>query len=148
MKIEIDQSGKIENTEKDTVIAFSNGISKSILIKAKDKREIQVFFRKAEKSKIFTYKLFSVLIFILIRPYIEKITEIIIDIEYPGKSDLIKIFLLERIRKINPNFSARDISFKLVGKNSGAHIVAYGVFAKGKSPDKVVSLKEVSRNLL
>jgi hypothetical protein len=148
MKIEIDQSGKVENTEKDTVVAFSNGVSKSILIKARDKREIQIFFRRAGKSKIFAYKLFSVLIFILIKPYINKITEIIIDIEYPGKGDLIKIFLLERMRKIEPSFSAKDISFKLVGKKSGAHIVAYEVFARGKMPDKTVSFKEASRNLL
>ena len=35
MIIEIDQSGKIENTSKNTAIAFSNDISGSILIPAK-----------------------------------------------------------------------------------------------------------------
>lgn len=34
----IDQSGRIEYTSHDTVIAFSNGIKKAILVKAKEKR--------------------------------------------------------------------------------------------------------------
>lgn len=148
MNIEIDQSGKIENTEKDTVIAFSNGISASILIRAKDKREIQSVFRQGGKSKIFIYKLFSVLIFILVKPYVKKIEEIIIDTEYPGRGDLIKIFLLERIRKIKPEFSAKDIYFKAVGKKSKAHIKAYETFAKGKKPDKIALLQDTLKNLL
>ena len=65
MKIEVDQSIKIENTEKDTVVAFSNGVYGSIIISAKDKREIQEVFRKTGKRMIFAYKLFAILIFIL-----------------------------------------------------------------------------------
>lgn len=38
MQIEIDQSGKIEDTRKDTVLAFSNGKNYSILIPAEVKR--------------------------------------------------------------------------------------------------------------
>lgn len=53
MNIEIDQSGKIENTNKDTVIAFSDDTCGSILIKAVDKREIQKIFRDIGKSRIF-----------------------------------------------------------------------------------------------
>ena len=53
MRIEIDQSGKIENTNKNTIIAFSNNKFKSIFISAKDKREIQKFFRRIGKPRIF-----------------------------------------------------------------------------------------------
>ncbi|MCG2700747.1 hypothetical protein L6267_01100 [Candidatus Parcubacteria bacterium] len=68
MKIEIDQSGKIENTGKDTIIAFSNGSFGSISISAKDKREIQRIFRKIGKPRVFVYRVFAVLIFLLINP--------------------------------------------------------------------------------
>lgn len=66
MVIEIDQSEKIEYTHKNTVVAFSNGISGSIIIKSKEKRKIQEIFRKAGKPKIFVYDLFAALIFILL----------------------------------------------------------------------------------
>ncbi|MCX6810253.1 MAG: hypothetical protein NTY30_00740 [Candidatus Berkelbacteria bacterium] len=52
MKIEIDQSGKIEETGKPTVIAFSNGKSASIIISAKDKKLVQTVFRKIGQPKI------------------------------------------------------------------------------------------------
>jgi len=42
-------------------MAFTEEISKSLLIKAKDKREIQKIFRQIGKSRIFIYKLFSIL---------------------------------------------------------------------------------------
>ena len=73
MIIEIDQSGKIENTSKNTVIAFSNEIFGSILVKAKDKREIQKIFRKIGKPRIFVYRLFAILIFLLIKNHLKKI---------------------------------------------------------------------------
>jgi len=63
MKIEIDQSGKIEDTSKNTIIAFSNGKFKSIFISAREKRELQKFFRRIGKPRIFVYRVFAILIF-------------------------------------------------------------------------------------
>ena len=41
MKIEIDQSGKVEETNKPTVIGFSNSLQRTILITAKEKQKLQ-----------------------------------------------------------------------------------------------------------
>jgi len=46
MKIEIDQSGKIEETNVDTVIALSNGVKFSVRIHRRTKRRLQEEFRK------------------------------------------------------------------------------------------------------
>ena len=136
MKIEIDQSGKIENTNKDTVIAFSDDNFGSLLIKAKDKREIQEIFRQAGKPRVFIYKLFTILIFLLIKNHLKKVEEIVIDEEYPGKSALIKDLLLREIRKIRPRFPKENISFRQIGKKSKAHNIAYNTFKKKRKTDK------------
>lgn len=145
MIIEVDQSGKIENTNKNTIIAFSNEIFGSILISTKDKREIQKIFRKIGKPKMFVYKLFAILTFLLLKKHLKKIDQIIIDEEYPGKSVLIKDYLLREIRKVRPNFSKENISFRAVGKRSKAHYLAYGVAIGKKLPDKTVNVKEILR---
>lgn len=143
MEIEVDQSGKIENTSKNTIIAFSNNIFESIFIDAKDKREIQKVFRRAGKSRIFVYKLFVILIFLLVKKHLKKIEHIIIDDEYPGKDYLIKNFLFQEINKINPSFSADNITIKRIGKKSKAHYIAYGVAIGKRLPDKRVNVKEI-----
>ena len=143
MNIEIDQSLKIECTEKDTVVAFSDHIFASILIRAKDKREIQKIFRNINQSKVFVYKLFAVLIFILIKDYLNKITEIIIDEEYPGKNKIITDSLMREIKNVKPDFDRSNIIFQQIGKNSKAHFVAWGVAMNKKLPDRVLGLKEI-----
>lgn len=143
MRIEIDQSGKIENTSKNTIIAFSNGVFKSILIRATDKRKIQKIFRESGRARIFVYRLFAVLIFVLIKKHIKTINQIVIDEEYPGKSGVIKNFLLQEIRKVQPNFSKEIVSFQRITKKSKAHYLAYGVAIGKKLPDETVALKEI-----
>ncbi|TSC93807.1 MAG: Uncharacterized protein CEN87_757 [Parcubacteria group bacterium Licking1014_1] len=145
MKIEIDQSGKIENTSKDTVIAFSNRVFGSIIFKARNKREVQKIFRKTGKHRIFVYHLFAILIFLLIKNHIKEIDQIIIDNEYPGKSATIKDFLLREIRKKQPGFSKDNVLFNNIGKKSRAHYIAYGVAIGKKLSDKEISIKEVLR---
>jgi len=44
MKIEIDQSGKVEETQHDTVVAFSNGIFYSV-------NKFKKFFEKWKNRK-------------------------------------------------------------------------------------------------
>jgi hypothetical protein len=148
MRIKIDQSGKTEDTSKDTVIAFSDGKAKSLVIRAKDKREIQRFFRRIGKPRIFIYRVFAILVFLLIKDYLKEIDEIVIDEEYSGKESLIKNFLLEEIQKVNPGFPKGHIRFQRIGKKSKAHFVAYGVFKGKRKADIEVSATKVLKILI
>jgi len=143
MNIEIDQSGKIENTSKNTIVGFSNSVSKSIIIYAKDKKKLQELFREAGKHRIFVYRVFAILIFILIKDYLNKIKEIVIDEEYPGKFNLIKNYLYREITLIDPDFSIERIVFKRIGKKSRAHYVAYGTAIGKRKADKTVNAKDI-----
>lgn len=124
MRIEIDQSGKIEDTHKLTVLAYSNKISKSILITARDKQAIQKYYRSVGQPKIFVYKLFAVLIYVLIEDKLPKINQVIIDKEYLGYEKLIRSFILEIIKKKKRKINKELFQFNLIGKKSKAHQIA------------------------
>jgi len=143
MKIEIDQSSKIEYTSKDTVVAFSNGKQKALLIRASDKREIQKVFREAGKPDMFVYKTFAILIYFLIKKDIKDIQEIVIDKEYPGKEYLIKHLFLQILRGQKKAIDKENIYFKQIGKKSKAHEKAINTFQGKIKPDIVVSFKEI-----
>ena len=147
MNIEIDQSGKIEDTSKNTVVAFSNSKSGSIFISARDKREIQNFFREIGKPRVFIYKTFAILIFLLIKDDLKKINWIIIDEEYPGKENLIKNYLIQEIRKAQLGFRSDNILFKQIGKKSKAHSVGYLTYAGKISPTKKIKARELLKIL-
>lgn len=145
MIIEIDQSGKVEETAKDTVVAFANGIVKSIKLPRREKRKLQKFFRDIGKGKFFVPKVFSVLIFVLIRPYIPKLERIIIDEEYSGYEHLIRNLICELVRIKNPKFESDRIVFKQIGKKSPAHHVAYRTFRKLKKPNISVTAQDIMK---
>lgn len=48
MVCEIDQSGKVEDTQKLTVVCFANGKAKTLLISAKEKRKVLIAMREAD----------------------------------------------------------------------------------------------------
>lgn len=66
MNYQIDQSGKIEQTNKRTVIALSNFVQATIMLKAKDKRDLQEIYRLAGKPKVFSTQVFAALTYLLI----------------------------------------------------------------------------------
>ncbi|MBU2544984.1 hypothetical protein KKC65_00805 [Patescibacteria group bacterium] len=142
MHIKIDQSGKVEDTKANTVVAFSNGKRKSILINRKEKRELETIFRKNNKSKVFIFKTFAILIFLLIKDDLIEIQHISIDLEYPGKDYLIKDYLLTMIRKYR-SFDKRDIAFTRVDRKTKAHELAINVYRNHIKPDIIVDKKDV-----
>lgn len=146
MKIYIDQSWKIEDTNKQTVIAYSNLTgtkNKSITISASDKKEVQKIFRRAGKPDIFIYKTFAILIFLLIKNDLKSIDEIIIDMEYVSREPVIKKFLLELIRRNGRKFESEKISFTQIGKKNPAHNAAISVFRKRKKPNIKANYKDI-----
>lgn len=122
MSVEIDQSGKIEDTARDTVLAASNGEKHSVIIFARDKRKLQEKFRLAGKPELFVYAVFATVLYFLVK--LLKNKRVVVDIEYFGKTDTIQKMVTALNKEINTEW-------KLIGKNSPAHDLAYKIL-KGK----------------
>lgn len=127
MRIEIDQSGKLENTNISTVVGFSNGKTKSIIISSREKIRLQKYFRDIGKRKAYIYFSFATMIFLLLKDEY-KIDEIIIDTEYPGQGHLIKSHLLQLFSSRKNRVSKDQIYFSQIGHKSYAHHVSVGSF--------------------
>ena len=145
MHIEVDQSGKIEQLDKDSVIAFSNKNQYSVLIPKSIKQEIYKLYKG--KVKELRYRLFSIGIYYCLRDYIKEKKLITICCEYQGKENLIKSFLLGYIRESYPIIDAKIIRFGRLGKNSNAHAVAIDVYRGNRKPNKILSSTEVKKLL-
>ena len=90
MRVEIDQSGKIGDTKIATAPAFFNDVSYSIYISAVTKRRLIQNLRTPENSRVFYFRAFAFLLFILLRNHLNKIETICIDEEYSGREGEIK----------------------------------------------------------
>ncbi len=141
MSYQIDQSGKIEQTSKNTVIALSNSIHATILLKAKDKRDLQKVYKAAGKPKIFSIQVFSALTYLLLEKAKIESGIIYIDKEYPGYEDIIKSYINQLINKrAKFRFDPENIRFMLVGKTSNAHIIGYKIWKRGKADFKITKV--------
>ncbi|TSC91653.1 MAG: Uncharacterized protein CEN92_235 [Candidatus Berkelbacteria bacterium Licking1014_96] len=141
MKIEIDQSGRIEDTSKLSVVAYSNDHHKSLLITARDKKTIQVVFRKMGQPKLFVYKLFAVAIFVLIKNELKRIDQIIIDREYTGYENLIKQLIFEIAERNKKEIEKDIIHFHSIGRRCNAHGVSIKAYRMRRA-DIRLSAKE------
>lgn len=135
MRIEIDQSGKLEDTHKPTVVSFSNSKNKTIIIFSTEKQKLQKYFRKINKRKIYVYMTFAFLIFSLIKNE-KKIEEITIDKEYVGQEPLIKNYLINFIKQKRP-IDKRSINFKEITKKSNAHKIALKAYTSKRADLKI-----------
>ncbi len=141
MKYQIDQSGKVEQTERHTVIACTNGKSITILLNKKDKRALQRLFRSIENERLFPYLTFAALLAILIVELDSK-QQIIIDREYLSHEDLIEEKLNFYLEQMGVT-TIPHITFGHVGKLSNAHNLAYRVAVGREKPTIIVGSKEV-----
>jgi hypothetical protein len=151
MPIEIDQSNKIERTNKDTILAFSDGQSLTILIPAKVKRQVlELLISRGKSRKIAYQMIFAAGLFILLRDYLRVATQgegIVIDMEYSGQEASIKAMLLRHAHNAALAITAERIEFLSVGKESRAHKLAWGVQRGGLVPDYRVSYADLDKLL-
>ena len=140
MKFEIDQSGKIEQTDKNTILCLSNDKWFAILIEAKTKRKLQDIFRQHGQARNFVIFTFSAGLAILFekRPNIDKV---IIDREYSGKEAVIKRIVSEMLRASGKKEPMID--FSQIGKGAMAHHWAHEVASKKVSAHYVAGFKEI-----
>lgn len=144
MRVEIDQSGRVEDLGTGTAVAFSNDTRGSFFVTAGEKRKIVSFLKKNKKfSADFATIFFASLIFVLLRKH--KLDRIYIDEEYTGKEKQIESFLLDLYKKgakLGPN-----IRFTNIGKLSPAHRLAWLTHKhKGKNSLRV-KFEEIIRFL-
>ncbi len=140
MVYQIDQSGKVEDTSSLTIVAVANGKTKTLKIAGREKRKAILVLRKQDyPKKVFIYKLFAALIYLLLKG--EKISEVIIDKEYPGHEATIKLILVNFYRKFQK--LSPQIHFMEITKNSPAHKIAIETYRGKIKPDMVVNSEEV-----
>ena len=132
MILEIDQSGRVEETNKPTVIGVSNGQSYSLMIDAKEKRSILAHLKEFKPKWIGPRGLalvFAELVCIALEAFDTKEVDlIVIDLEYPGYEVEIRDRLLSRLRRRGMN--TKQIVFQSIGKSSNSHAVASKTFKR------------------
>ncbi len=136
MTYQIDQSGKIEQTNKDTILCLSNGSRDTICIEATTKRQLQEIFRRNGQIRNYVLFTFCAGLKILIQRN-PTIKFIIIDQEYLGKELVIKSILAE----MGGIGNLPQIHFGFVGKGSSAHIIALAVTRKEIKPHIIITRK-------
>jgi hypothetical protein len=146
MRVEVDQSGKIERTSHDTVVAFSNDFDYAILIPAQVKRETIAALKSKGKRRAHLL-LFAMVLYELLRQYLERIEKITIDVEYEGSEPYIKLQLLSLIWQANPYYPGDRIAFGRIGKESQAHKRALATYRGRAKADRVVT-KQTLKGLL
>lgn len=136
MHVEVDQSGRIEETQRDTIIAIANdAYAISLRIRRQDKRIIQSIFKERGKPKMFAICMFGKTVSYLLNQSSQHIQVVTIDIEYPGHEKTIKDIILQDTSK------KLDVRFARIGKNSPAHTKAYFTFTKQIQSDFVYQYK-------
>jgi hypothetical protein len=147
MNIEIDQSNKIEQTSKNTIIGLSNTKTFTILVEGKVKRRLQEEFRKQGKPRLFVYRTFIASVVLLLKyAELNNLIKVTIDKEYFGKEKILKSMFLEMWCRYFDQIP--EISFEQIGKKSNAHNISY-LTMKGKyKPDKILDFDDIKRLVL
>jgi glycogen synthase len=140
VRIEVDQSGKVEQTNMDTVIAFSNGKAASLRITAKVKRDLVTAMRaEGYRGTAFYLRIFCAALSTLIKPYLGEIETVAIDEEYDGRDRQIKDLL---VSYINSGWDG-EIYVTNITKKSPAHKLALGTLRGESRANQRISFEEL-----
>jgi hypothetical protein len=142
---EVDQSGKIEQFDVNTVVALSNHHKYAVLLPKAIKQEL--YYENKTRINDLKYKLFAITTFYCIKKFIDDNTPIAICQEYTGKELLIKSEIVQLLRGYCIDINPKLIVFGIITKASPAHELALSVFRKTRKPDVVLSKNAVEKLL-
>ena len=146
-KAEVDIAGRIEDVEHNSVFSISAGLSHSILIPPKEKKEAIQIISERYPAWGDTRKrvcLYSILLFLLIKDQISKLDIVEIDNEYIGYEPEIKGLLMQLLRATGLQVNKKQIEFMKLARNSQARQMASRVFQEKARPDQIISSKQIS----
>jgi hypothetical protein len=133
----IDQSGRVEETNKITIVALADKKkSFAIALSPKTKKELQAIFRKLGKPKTFPVVIFADTVFMCMLRSRNFPQELIIDSEYPGHENTIKNIIITLCRRFKKKVP--DIYFSNIGKKDPAHLAAWNVYTKKAKPNIIL----------
>ena len=143
----VDLSAKVEQWNKNTAVAFSDGINGTILISKKTKKTARNWLKiqyPNRSASFYRYSLLSALIYLLLKPNLQEIRLIVVDKDYPGEEseNQIRSRLLQFFHREGFHLRGIIISFQEV-KGSKADILARSVFVGERDTDREVSLNEI-----
>lgn len=137
MQLEVDQSVRIEEIHRDTVIGVANKeIGVGMILPRKVKRHFREDFRRQGKPRYFPPLLFAAATVAVLRKSSLYPTLLVVDSEYSSYENLIIGFL-------NSFYPAAVISIHPVGKNSPAHAAAYLTHRGRRSSDGTITLADL-----
>ena len=140
-RFEVDQSVRVEELNRDTVIGIGSLDKEcACLIPKKVKRHFREEFRRQGKTKLFAPTIFAAAIAASLRQCNIKASVIVVDKEYEGYEEHIEMI----VKKAAPH---AQIEFKQIGRKSPAHLIAYKVFKKRQAPDKILTRTAIIRAL-
>jgi len=147
--VEVDFSAKVEQWSKNTAVAFSDGIQGSILISRRVKRAARDWLKiryPGRRSAYYVYNLLAAFIYLLIKPYLEQIEQVVIDKDYSGEESerLIKVFLLNLLHRNDPSLRGKFISFREV-RGKAADVLARKVYLGDKEADRKITIKDIQQ---
>ena len=138
-RFEVDQSIRVEELNRDTFIGLANTESYLILkLTARTKRRLFEHFRRLGQPKKFAPTVFASAIVLSVKASIPSVSDLIIDIEYPGY----ELLIINLIKKQLPDIL---VYFSIIGKKSPAHFAAYGAHLNKKTADLTVAAAEILR---
>jgi hypothetical protein len=143
---EVDQSGKIERTNADTILAFSNGEHYSLRIPARVKLAALAKLKQKRPQAGQTghvLRIFTAGLYLLLWRYLVAADRIVIDTEYTGHEAVLRERLLYLIRLSDPGYTGKQIIFAQVGKKSPAHDLAWGITRGEHRAQHVVTEQEL-----
>lgn len=144
MRVEIDQSGKIGDTSVDTVLAYSNAESYTVLIPRQVKRECLLLLRRQGiPANTIYYRLFSISLYFLLRERIDRIDQAIIDVEYPKHEESLRRYLLNLLRRGGKTIGKEKVQFAFIGKKSNAHRLGLETFQGKREANLVLTVEDV-----